>query len=120
MTSESTDISEDEAYDPWPGCVMDRTGCHGQSYYTMKYKVSEQLVSFFNLESNNLTYNNFDNIVIDYAFNNNGISDDKGIIYYDEALWKLFQLDKDKSLKFYHISKYFDRFVVSDFMPPYA
>ena len=48
MTSESTDILEDEAYDPWPGCIMDRTGCHGQSYYTMKYEVNEQLISFFN------------------------------------------------------------------------
>ena len=110
MTSESTDISEDEAYDPWPG-VMDRTGCHGQSYYTKKYNVNEQLISFFNLE-NNITYNNFDNIVIEYASNNNGISDDKGIIYYDETLWNLFELDNDKPLKFYHISKYFVKFIV--------
>jgi hypothetical protein len=112
MASESTDVSEDEAYDPWPGCVMDRTGCHGQSYYNMKYIVNEQLVSFFNLENNaKITYNNFDNIVIDYAFNNNGISDDKGIIFYDEALWKLFELDKDTPLKFYHINKYFVKFI---------
>jgi len=113
MTSISAAVSEDEAYDPWPDCIMDRTGCHGQSYYTMKHEVNEQLLSFFNLENNNLTYNNFDNIVIDYAFNNNGISDDKGIIFYDEALWKLFQLDKDKPLKFYHISKYFEKFFLS-------
>ena len=114
MTSVSTDISEDEAYDPWPGCIMDRTGCHGQSYYTRKYTPNEQLLSFFNLEKGTkITYNNFDNIVINYAYNNNGISDDKGIIYYDEALWKLFQLDKDKSLKFYHISKYLEKFFLS-------
>ena len=118
MTSKSTDLSEDEAYDPWPGCIMDRTGCHGQSYYTKKYNVNEQLISFFNLDNNNLTYNNFDNIVIDYAFNNNGISDDKGIIFYDEALWNLFELDKDKPLKFYHISKYFEKFFLS--MSPYS
>ena len=51
MTSKSTDLSEDEAYDPWPGCIMDRTGCHGQSYYTKKYNINEQLVSFFNLDN---------------------------------------------------------------------
>lgn len=112
MTSESTDILEDKAYDPWPGCVMDRTGCHGQSYYTIKYTPNEQLISFFNLTDKEISYNNFDNIVIDYAFNNNGISDDKGIIYYDEALWNLFELDKDTPFKFYHINKYFVKFVL--------
>lgn len=113
MESMNADISEDEAYDPWPGCIMDRTGCHGQSYYSRKYTLNEELVSFFNLDDNNLTYNNFDNIVINYAFNNNGISDDKGIIYYDESLWRLFELDKDTPLKFHHISKYFEKFIVS-------
>ena len=59
MTSISADISEDEAYDPWPNFIMDRKGCHGQSYYTNNYNVNEQLLSFFNLDDNNLTYNNF-------------------------------------------------------------
>jgi len=105
--------SDDEAYDPWPGCIMDRTGCHVQSYYTKKYKPTEQLISFFRPVDKNLSYNDFDNIVIDYATNHNGILDDEGIICYDEGLWNLFGIDKNKPLKFYNICKYFDRFIVS-------
>ena len=105
--------SEDEAYDPWPGCIMDRTGCHGQSYYIIKYGISEQLVSFFNLNKDiKLTYSNFENIVIAYAENHNGIMDDKCIINYDEALWDLFELDNDTPLKYYNIYKYFEKFII--------
>jgi hypothetical protein len=110
-----TDELEDEAYDPWPGCIMDRTGCHGQSYYTKKYKPTEQLINFFRQANivEGISYNDFDNIIIDYATNHNGIIDDKAIICYDEALWNLLELDKNMPFKFYHISKHFEKFIVS-------
>jgi hypothetical protein len=108
-----TDVLEDEAYDPWPGCIMDRTGCHGQSYYTKKYSVKEQLISFFRQADKSMSYTDFDNIIIDYAINHNGIIDDKAIICYDEALWNLLELDKDIPLKYYHICKHFEKFIIS-------
>jgi hypothetical protein len=38
--------SEDEAYDPWPGCYMDSTGCHYAIYYSDTYILNEKFANF--------------------------------------------------------------------------
>jgi hypothetical protein len=99
------DKDEVKAYEPKPGCIIDETGCHRDSYYKDKYIMNEKFNTFFNQSMNTLlTFNNVDNIVIDYAKNHNGIVGTT--INYDELLWNLFEIDKDKTFKLYEIEKY--------------
>jgi len=102
--------SEDEAYEPWPNCIMDRTGCHGKSYYHRKYTVSDKLAIFFKIDKNaELSFSELDDIVIEYAEANNGIT--RQLIHYDEDLWNLLGFQKDIVFKFYQIEKYMREYV---------
>jgi hypothetical protein len=98
------DKEEDEAYDPWPGCTMDSTGCHGGSHYKKKHRMNEKFNNFFDLNKDELlSYNNLDDIVIAFIKKNNGLKDT--IINYDELLLELFGIDKNKTFKLYEIEK---------------
>ena len=67
--------SEDEAYDPCPNCVMmTRTGCHGYYHQNRKYTMTTVFATFFTLDIDaQVTLDDLDNIVIDYAENHNGL-----------------------------------------------
>lgn len=96
--------SEDDAYDPWPGCTMDRTGCHSSSHYKVKYTMDEELSAFLKLDKGaEVTLSNLDDYIMDYAEANNGI--DKTFIKYDSALWSLFALEPTQNLKLYQIER---------------
>ena len=93
--------SEDDAYDPWPGCTMDKTGCHFSSHYTVKYTMDEELSKFLKLDKDaEVTLSDLDNYIIDYAEAHCGIKNT--LINYDSALWYLFGLES-QSLKLYQI-----------------
>ena len=103
--------SEDDAYDPWPDCIMDRTGCHCQSYYHVKYVVDEQFAKFFNIDiSGQYTKTDLDRVIIDYIEQKHGESQ-KTNLAYDEPMWNLFDLDKTKTLKFYQLERNFRKFI---------
>ena len=108
---EDKDKLEDEAYDPWPGCKMDETGCHSSSHYKNKYIMNEKFNIFFNQKDTLLSLSNLDDIVIDYANKHNGIVGTR--INYDELLWNLFGIDKNKTFKLYEIEKYVRLFIIS-------
>jgi hypothetical protein len=96
--------SEDEAYDPWPGCTMDKTGCHSNSHYTVKYTMDEELSTFLKLDKAvEVTLSDLDDYIIDYAEAHCGI--EKTSINYDFALWDLFVLDITKPFKLYQIEQ---------------
>jgi len=109
---EDKDELEDEAYDPWPGCIMNKTGCHSSSHYKNKYIMNEKFNIFFNQKTDTLlSLSNLDDIVIDYANKHNGIVDTR--INYDELLWNLFGIDKNKTFKLYEIEKYVTLCIIS-------
>jgi len=96
--------SEDEAYDPWPGCTMDETGCHSKSHYTVKYTMDEELSSFLKLDKDaEVTLGDLDHYIIEYAKAHCGI--ERCNIKYDVALWDLFALDITKPFKLHHIEQ---------------
>jgi len=96
--------SEDEAYDPWPGCTMDQTGCHSSTHYSVKYTMDEELYTFLKLDKDTeVSLRDLDNHIIHYAEANNGI--ERCLINYDSALWNLFALDINESLKLYQIER---------------
>ena len=106
------DKEEDDAYDPWPGCTMDKTGSHCSSHYYDKHRMNEKFNKFFGLKNDELlSFSNLDDIVIAYVEKNNGLRDT--IINYDELLWDLFLIDKNKTFKLYEIEKYVELFIVS-------
>ena len=98
--------SEDEAWDPWPGCMMTRTGCHWGSYKSKLYWITEAFADFFTIDKEDkYTLYRLDDIVIEYAEKRNGVSENSGVINYDEALWEFFSIEKDKPFKYYHIER---------------
>jgi hypothetical protein len=104
--------SEDEAYDPWPGCMMTRTGCHWESHRSTLYRINESFAAFFTLSKDDtFTLYGLDDIVIEYAEKRNGVLENRGIINYDEALWDFFSIEKDKSFKYHHIEDRVKRFL---------
>ena len=104
-------MSEDEAYDPWPDCIMDRTGCHSASHYERKYEVNERIAGFFGLDRDTYTLHELENVVIDYAESRKLV--ERCVIGYEEGLWKLFTLDAGQPLKFYQIAKHLVNFIMA-------
>ena len=104
--------SEDDAYDPWPGATMTRTGCHCQTYYTTEYRLSAPLCRFFDLDIDiELTEEGIDNLIIGYAEKHNGVDEHKNTIHYDAALWELLGIPKEKPFKYYHIWRVLEKFI---------
>jgi hypothetical protein len=105
--------SEDEAYDPWPGCYMDSTGCHYATYYSDTYILNEKFAKFFNLEKNSqFTKKDIDDVIIKYLDENKCIAKYGTNISYNEPLWNLFELECNKTLKLYQLERYFIKFII--------
>ena len=104
--------SEDEAWDPWPGCAMTRTGCHWQTHRSKPYLVGNTFAHFFGLPTASVkTLSELDDIIIGYAEAHNGADERSGTIHYDEALWIFFQIEKEKPFRYYHIERYIHGFI---------
>ena len=98
--------SEDESYDPWPGCVMDRTGCHGYYHRTRKYTMLTAFATFFKQDIDaQVTLHDVDTIVLKYAEEKSLIGEYTCTISYDEGLWALFGLERQTVLKYYQIER---------------
>ena len=105
--------SEDEAYDPWPGCTIDRTGCHNQLHYYRKYSIDSKFAEFFVMDDKALyTLHDLDNIIINYAEAHKGIREHCSRLEYDAKLWAFFALEIGDLFKFYQIEKYVQPFIV--------
>ena len=102
-------MSEEDAYTMWPGCIVDKTGAHHRWHYHRKYQCSSPLTVFFGINKN-VTLHDLDVIVIKYATAHHGISNDTEINY-DEPLWTLFGLNKEKKIMLYHINTYVQPFL---------
>lgn len=97
--------SEEEAYDPWPGCVMTRTGCHYHSLYTREYSLSPALAMFLEISGNAIiSYNDIEQSILDYI--QQGAPKFPEPIPYDAKLWTLFDLEPEAIIKIYHIPKH--------------
>lgn len=95
--------SEDEAYDPWPGCVMTETGCHYASTYYKKQRMPKHLTDFFGLESDKeYQIHVLEHKIIEYAKAHNGIERLK--FNYDETLWNLLERPHSQKMCYYHLS----------------
>ncbi len=102
--------SDEEAYDPWPGCIMDKTGCHYHSYHYLKYSINETFATFFNVDKDaKYTCHELDNIVIDYIEKHNGRT--RYNINFHEDLWNFLSIPHDKVFKLYHINDHILKFI---------
>ena len=110
--------SEDEAYDPWPSCIMDMTGCHCGSYYSMKYNLSATLTTFLKIDpKTQMNWHEMDNAILEYADKHAGFKDTT--FNYDADLWDLLGLNKNNIFKFYQIQRYIEKHATKADPPVY-
>ena len=102
--------SEDDYYDPWPGCSWGQTGCHFSSHYSKCFTVSDKFSSLFKLPQNHqMSLGTMESTIIQYGEDNGCVQ--STTITFNKELWELLKPENSTKIKFYQLTRYVKQLV---------
>ena len=101
--------NESEAYEPWPGCVMSRTGNHFKETYLQKRRATtipaKKLLGFLHLPLDGAySLATLENAIIARARSIEGRMKSAREFEFDGTLWEALEHPRNARLRFHHLA----------------